>query len=242
MRADKALFDGSGRGSGAGHQPPHLKNATETINPFLKMNAMPQFNFPQESIMKSESGRNNAKREGENSTEVANKLKTPSSINPLPVSSNSVNFSFPTTDPKVPVEKPAPAINPAPSASPAGAATFVFTRPLCVSHPPASALEGSGRFSYAFSDPAKPGGVSTRSQRDLTKMEAAAAAASPPSSLISPLSRRANLPDLTSNASSGGTVKKLTESQPKQVGIARAAVTLKSASVMDILSGNGETL
>ena len=216
MRAEKALFDGSGGGgSGAGHQPPHLKNATETINPFMKMNAMPQFNFQQESIIRSESGRNNAKREGENSTEVANKLKTPSSINPLPVSSNSVNFSVPTTD----------------------AATFVFTRPLCVSHPPASALEGSGRFSYAFSDPAQPGGVSTRSQRDLTKMEA-----SSPSSLISPSSRRANLPDLTSNASSGGTVKKLTESQPRQVGIARAAVTLKSASVMDILSGNGETL
>ena len=233
MRAEKALFDGSGGGgSSAGHQPPHLKNATETINPFMKMNAMPQFNFQQESIIRSESGRNNAKREGENSTEVANKLKTPSSINPLPVSSNSVNFSVPTT---VPVEKPAAAIMP--SASAAGAATFVFTRPLCVSHPPASALEGSGRFSYAFSDPAQPGGVSTRSQRDLTKMEA-----SSPSSLISPSSRRANLPDLTSNASSGGTVKKLTESQPRQVGIARAAVTLKSASVMDILSGNGETL
>ena len=118
MRAEKALFDGSGGGgSGAGHQPPHLKNATETINPFMKMNAMPQFNFQQESIIRSESGRNNAKREGENSTEVANKLKTPSSINPLPVSSNSVNFSVPTT---VPVEKPAAAIMP--SASAAGAA------------------------------------------------------------------------------------------------------------------------
>lgn len=241
MRAEKALFDDAGGGGGGNTagQPPHLKNATETINPFMKMNAMPQFNFAQESIIRSESGRNNAQREGENSTAVAaNKSKTPSSINPLPVSSNSVNFSFPTTDPKMSVDKPAAAaITPAPPASPAGAATFVFTRPMCVSHPSASsALDGSGRFSYAFSDPVKPGGVSARSQRDLTKVEAAV---SSPSSLISPSSRRANLPDLTNSASSGGTVNKLAESQAKRDGITRAAMTLKSASVMDILSGNG---
>lgn len=229
MRAEKALFDDAGDGDIAG-QPPHLKNAKETINPFMKMNAMPQFNFSQEGTIRGESKRNNAKREGENSTDLANKLKTSSSTNP----SNSVNFSYPTTAPKVSVDKPAAVITPAPTASPAaGAATFVFTRPLCVSRPSASALDGSERFSYAFSDPAKPGGVGARSQRDLTKM-------SSPPSLISPSSRRANLPDLTSRASSGGTGEKLTEAQPKQGGIARAAVTLKSASVMDILSGNGK--
>ena len=242
MRAEKALHDDACGGDVEG-QPPHLKNATETINPFMKMNSMPQFNFQQESsIIRNESGRNSATGEGEKSTEVASKLKTSSSTNPLPVSPNSVNFSFPTTDPKVPVEKPGAATKLAPpSALPAAsAATFVFTRPLSVSHPPASAsaLEGSARYSYAFSDPAKPVGASPRSQRDLTKMEASSS-----SSSISPSSRRANLPDLTSSASSGGgAMKKLAEPQPKQVGIARAAVTLKSASVMDMLSGNGEIL
>lgn len=235
MRAEKALFDDAGAGSDEG-PPPHLKNATETINPFMKMNSMPQFNFPQESIISNESGRNNSKRKDEDSTDVPKNLKTSSSINPLPVSSN---FSFPTTASKLPVEIKAAAVKAAPPSGtplPTGAATFVFTRPLCVSHSPASALEGAGRFSYAFSDPTKPGDAGASSQSDLNRKEA-----SSPPSLMSPSSRGANLPDLTSGASSsGGTVKKLTESQPKQVGVARAAVTLKSASVMDILSGNGD--
>ena len=238
MRAEKALFDDAGAGSDEG-PPPHLKNATETINPFMKMNSMPQFNFQQESIISNESGRNNSKRKDEDSTDVPKKLKTSSSINPLPVSSNSVNFSFPTTASELPVENKAAAVKAAPPSGtplPTGAATFVFTRPLCVSHSPASALEGAGRFSYAFSVPTKPGGAGASSQSDLNRKEA-----SSPQSLISPSSRGANLPDLTSGASSsGGTVKKMTESQPKQVGVARAAVTLKSASVMDILSGNGD--
>lgn len=44
MRAEKAFFDDAD-GSEREEAPPHLKNASETINPFLKMNSLPKFSF-----------------------------------------------------------------------------------------------------------------------------------------------------------------------------------------------------
>ena len=230
LRTEKALFAGVGNGNGE-EQPPHLRNATETINPFMKMNAMPQFNFPQEGRIRREPDPKNANREDrDNSAQVADKLKT-SSVDPLPVSSNSVNISFPTLEPKV-------SAVPKPAGTSTGPTTFTFTQPLLVAHLPVCSLGSSDHFSYAFSDPAKPSSGCARRLRDLNKMEAAASSFSSP--LMSPSSRTANLPDLTSSASSCENMKKLSESKPKPAGIAPVAETLKSASVMDILSGNGE--
>lgn len=230
LRTEKALFDGVGNSNGE-EQPQHLRNATETINPFMKMNAMPQFNFPQEGGIRGVSNSKNANREDrDNSAQVADKLKTSSCDNPLPVSSNSVNMSFLTSEHQV-------SIVPKSAGTSTGPTNFTFTQPLLVAHLPVCSLGNSDHFSYAFSDPAKLSSGCAGHHRDLNKMDAARSSFASP--LMSSSSRIANLPDLTSSASSCENLKKLSEPQPKPVGIAPVAETLKSASVMDILSGNG---